>query len=266
MTIIDTHAHIYPDKIALRASQSIADFYEMPVVLDGTVGTLLQKGAEAGVTRHLVHSVAVTWERAASINDFIAAAVAQYPDKFVGFGAMHPDHPEMEKELDRIVSLGLKGVKLHPDFQKFMLDDPATLRLFEAMAERGLPLLVHTGDHRYPYSTPERMARALDHVPRLKAICAHLGGWSVWSDAWKMLAGRENVYVDTCSSLYALTPEEAVKIIHRYGADKVLFGTDYPMWDTAEELARFMALPLTEDEREKILHKNFERLMGEDKA
>ncbi|MBQ7305413.1 MAG: amidohydrolase family protein, partial [Clostridia bacterium] len=115
-------------------------------------------------------------------------------------------------------------------------------------------------------STPERMARALDHVPRLKAICAHLGGWSVWSDAWKMLAGRENVYVDTCSSLYALTPEEAVKIIHRYGADKVLFGTDYPMWDTAEELARFMALPLTEDEREKILHKNFERLMGEDKA
>ena len=266
MTIIDTHAHIYPDKIALRASQSIADFYEMPVVLDGTVGTLLQKGAEAGVTRHLVHSVAVTWERAASINDFIAAAVAQYPDKFVGFGAMHPDHPEMEKELDRILALGLKGVKLHPDFQKFMLDDPAALRLFEAMAERGLPLLVHTGDHRYPYSTPERMARALDHAPRLKAICAHLGGWSVWSDAWKMLAGRENVYVDTCSSLYALMPEEAVKIIHRYGADKVLFGTDYPMWDTAEELARFMALPLTEDEREMILHKNFERLMGEDKA
>ncbi|MBQ8312896.1 MAG: amidohydrolase [Oscillospiraceae bacterium] len=266
MTIIDTHAHIYPDKIALRASQSIADFYDMPVVLDGSVGMLLQKGAEAGISRHLVHSVAVSWERAASINDFIAASVEAHPGKLIGFGAMHPNHPEMEKELDRIMALGLKGVKLHPDFQKFMLDDPAALRLFEAMAERDLPLLVHTGDYRYPYSTPERMARALDHVPRLRAICAHLGGWSVWSDAWKLLAGRENVYVDSCSSLYAMSPEEAVKIIHRYGADKVFFGTDYPMWNLTEEVARFMALPLTEEEREMILHRNFERFIGEEEA
>ena len=80
MTIIDTHAHIYPDKIALRASQSIADFYDMPVVLDGSVGKLLEKGAEAGMSRHLVHSVAVSWERAASINDFIAASVEAYID------------------------------------------------------------------------------------------------------------------------------------------------------------------------------------------
>lgn len=266
MTIIDTHAHIYPDKIALRAAQSIGDFYDMPVVLDGTVSMLLAKGEEAGISRHLVHSVAVTWERAASINDFIAAEVAKHPDRLIGFGAMHPEHPEMEKELDRIMSMGLKGVKLHPDFQKFMLDDPAALRLFAAMAERDLPLLVHTGDHRYPFSTPERMARALDQVPRLRAICAHLGGWSVWDDAWKMLAGRGNVYVDSCSSLYAMSPEEAVKIIHRYGADKVFFGTDYPMWDTKEEVARFMALPLTEEERELIAHKNFERFIGEEKA
>lgn len=263
MSIIDTHAHIYPDKIALKAAASIGDFYHIDMCLDGTVNTLLQAGEAAGITRHLVHSVALTWERVHSINDFIASSVAAHPDRFIGFGAMHPDHPEMEKELDRIVALGFHGVKIHPDTQLFHLDDPAAIRMFEAMAERKLVLLAHTGDSRYPYSEPERMARALDRVPNLKAICAHFGGWSIWSEAWKILAGRGNVYVDTSSSLYALEPEEAVKIIHRYGASHCFFATDYPMWDPKEELERFMRLPLTEQEREMILHQNFERFLEE---
>ena len=263
MTIIDTHAHIYPDKIALKAVASIGDFYDIPMGLDGTVGTLLRVGEETGISRHLVHSVALTWERVHSINDFIARSVEEHPDRFIGFGAMHPDHPEMEQELDRILSFGFKGVKLHPDTQQFRLDDPAAIKLFEAMAERGLILLCHMGDYRYPYSEPERMARALDRVPSLKMIGAHFGGWSIWRDAWKILAGRENVYVDSSSSLYALEPEEAVQIIHRYGAEKVFFATDYPMWNPAEELELFNALPLTDEERDMILHRNFERFIGE---
>ena len=263
MTIIDTHAHIYPDKIALKAAKSIGEFYEIDMHLDGTVSSLLQAGEAAGISRWLVHSVAVTWERARSINDFIASEVEAHPDKFIGFGSIHPDHPEMEKELDYMLSRGLRGVKLHPDFQHFLLDDPQAICLFEAMAERNLPLLVHTGDTRYPYSEPERMARALDAVPGLTAICAHLGGWSRWDAAWQVLAGRKNVYVDCSSSLYALGAEEAANVIRRYGADRVFFGTDYPMWTPQEEIARFMALLLTDDEREMILHRNFERFIGE---
>ena len=262
--VIDTHAHIYPDKIAMKAVASIGDFYDIPMELDGTVGTLLKVGAEAGIDRHLVHSVALTWERVRSINDFIRASVEAHPDRFIGFGAMHPDHPEMEKELDRVVEMGLRGIKLHPDTQRFCLDDPAAVRLFRAMAERGLPLLCHMGDTRYPYSEPERLARALDQVPQLRVIGAHFGGWSIWRDAWRMLAGRENVWVDTCSSLYALEPQEAVEIIHHYGADRVFFATDYPMWNPVEEMARFDALPLTDEERDLILHRNFERFIGEE--
>jgi len=263
MTIIDTHAHIYPDKIALKAAKSIGEFYEIPMNQDGTVSSLLQAGDEAGISRFLVHSVAVTWERAHSINDFIAASVQAHPDRFIGFGSLHPEHPEVEKELDRMLTLGLSGVKLHPDFQHFLLDDPKAVRMFQAMAERKLPLLVHTGDTRYPYSDPERMARALDKVPSLKAICAHLGGWSVWDQAWKLLAGRGNVWVDCSSSLYAMDPQVAVKVIHRYGADRVFFGTDYPMWKPDEELKRFHRLSLTSEEEEMILHKNFERFAQE---
>ena len=263
MTIIDTHAHIYPDKIAMKASRTIGDFYELPMNMDGTVASLLKAGEEVGVSRWLVHSVAVTWERARAINDYIAAEVAAHPDQFIGFGSLHPEHPEMEKELDYLLSRGLRGVKLHPDFQHFLLDDPKAIRMFEAMAERGLPLLVHTGDVRYPYSEPERMARVLDAVPGLTAICAHLGGWSRWSDAWKILAGREQVYVDCSSSMYAITPEEATAVIRHYGVDRVFFGTDYPMWTPRQELDRLNALDLTEEEKEMILHRNFERFLGE---
>lgn len=261
MTIIDTHAHIYPDAIAGKAAQSIGEFYQIPMDLDGTVGTLLAEGEKAGFSKYLVHSVAVTWQRAASINDFLAKSVRSHPDRFIGFGTLHPDHPDVGAELDRIQALGLKGVKLHPDFQRFCLDDESAIRLFRAMAERRLPLLVHTGDKRYPYSQPERMARALDAAPGLKAICAHLGGWSVWDSAWKALAGRKNVWVDTSSSLYAIPPDTAARIIRRYGADRVFFGTDYPMWRPDGELDRFLALPLTSREREMILHENFEAFM-----
>lgn len=259
---IDAHAHIYPDKIALKAAASIGEFYHIPMALDGTLHTLLEKGGAAGIGRFLVHSVAVSWERARAINDFIARSVAEHPDKLIGFGTLHPAHPALEEELDRLLALGLRGVKLHPDFQRFCLDDPAAIRMFEAMAERGVPVLIHTGDSRYPYSQPDRMARVLDRVPGLRAICAHLGGWSVWSDAWKLLAGRPGVWVDCSSSLYAVSPEEAVRIIRRYGVDRVFFGTDYPMWKPDEELARFAALDLTEEEREMILHGNLERFLG----
>ena len=133
--------------------------------------------------------------------------------------------------------------------------------MFRAMAERGLPALVHTGDYRYAYSQPERMAHVLDQAPDLKVICAHLGGWSVWKEAWRVLAGRPNVWVDTSSSLYALEPEEAARIIRRYGTDRAFFGTDYPMWNPEEEVARFLRLPLTDGERERIFHLNFEAFL-----
>lgn len=258
MKIIDTHAHIYPDAIALKAAASIGEFYEIPICLDGTLGTLLSRGDQAGISRFLVHSVAVTWERVQSINNYLMGAVAQHPDRLLGFGTLHPDHPNPRAELERIRAGGLRGVKLHPDFQKFQLDSPKALALFRHMDELSMPLLSHVGDTRFSFSEPQRLARVMDAVPGLKVIGAHLGGWSMWEEGWKALAGRENLWVDASSSLYALSPQEAVDIIRRYGADRVFFGSDYPMWDPAAEVERLKALPLTGEELENILHRNFE--------
>lgn len=261
MTIIDVHAHIYPDAIAQRAADSIGVFYALNIHEGGTVHELLVHGRAAGISRFVVHSAAVTPNRVRSVNDFIIGAAHAQADSFIGFGTMHPDYEDVEAELDRIKAAGLRGVKVHPDFQHFCLDDEKAVRMFRAMAARDLPVIVHTGDQRYPYSEPARMARVLDQVPELKAICAHLGGWSVWNEAWRVLAGRPGVWVDTSSSLYALTPEEAVQVIRHYGADRVFFGTDYPMWNPGEELQKFLALPLTKEEQEQILHLNFEAFL-----
>lgn len=261
MSIIDTHAHIYPDAIAGKAAASIGEFYQIPMCLDGTVGTLLSRGDEAGISRFLVHSVAVTWERVSNINNYLMGVVSQHPHRLIGFGTLHPEHPDCRGELERILAGGLKGVKLHPDFQRFELDSPKALALFRHMAELQIPLLSHVGDTRYSFSDPWRLARVMDAVPALKVIAAHFGGWSMWKTGWQYLAGRPNLWVDCSSSLYALRPQEAANLIHRYGVKQVFFGSDYPMWDPVQELEQLKALPLTQDEQESILHRNFEAFL-----
>lgn len=261
LTFWDSHAHIYPDGIAAKAAKSIAEFYDIPILGDGRLSTLLSRGREAGITRHLVHSVGVTPDRVPSVNDYLMRTVAQYPDALIGFGTLHPDVPDVRAELKRIRAGGLRGIKVHPDIQRFLLDSDASVAMFRAVADMGLPVLSHMGDTRYPYSQPARMAAVLKAVPGLKVICAHLGGWSVWDEGWKLLADQPGVWVDTSSSLYALAPETAVGIIRRYGADRVFFGTDYPMWDPMEERARFDALPLDGTERERIARLNLEAFL-----
>lgn len=252
--IIDMHVHIFPDAIAERASEGIANFYELKVRYDGKLSTMFELGQRAGIEKYLVHSVATTPRQVRSINDYLAGAVNAHPDQLVGFMTVHPDLKHMEEEIDRALKMGLRGVKIHPDIQQVSLNDPRFYRLFEIIQGR-IPLLTHMGDPRYDYSHPRRMARVLDDFPRLTAICAHFGGWMCWDDAEKELAGRD-VYVDTCSSFKWLTPERATEIVRAFSADRVLFGTDYPMWDPATEVERLNRLRLTDAEKEKIFSRN----------
>ena len=185
MTIFDVHCHVYPDAIARRAADSIGEFYDIPMHMSGTLNELVQRGTAAGISRFVINSAAITASRVRSINDYLISAAASDPKRLVGFGTMHPDFEGVADELDRIRAAGLVGVKLHPDFQHFCLDDEKAVAMFRHLADRNMPALIHTGDRRYPYSEPARMARVLDQVPGLKVICANLGGWSVWEDAWR---------------------------------------------------------------------------------
>ena len=180
MVKIDSHVHIYPDKIAAKAAKGIGKFYDITIHHDGSITQMIAEEDKAGVSRMVAHSVATTPTQVAHINEFIMSARAEYPDRIIPFAALHPDTPDMENVLKGIVAAGFKGVKLHPDFQEFQLDEPRALRMFSLIADAKLPALIHTGDYRYDYSNPPRMAHLLDEVSNLVAIGAHLGGWSVY--------------------------------------------------------------------------------------
>ena len=257
--IIDAHCHIYPDKIAQKASESTGSFYDIPMCLDGKISTLLEHGGNAEIDHFIVQSVATTPKQVSSINNFIATSVAHSNGKFTGLGTLHPDSEDIKADVDEIVSLGLKGVKLHPDIQKFKIDDYRMLKIYE-FCEGKLPILIHTGDYRYDYSNPNRMMPILDIYKKLTVIGAHFGGWSIWEDATQKLCKYKNFYVDCSSSLYALTPEKAKELIMAYGTKRVLFGTDYPMWEPEDEIERFMKIDLSEQEREDIFYNNAAKL------
>lgn len=257
--IIDAHCHIYPDKIAEKASASTGNFYELPSALDGKISTLLEQGDKAGVEHYIVQSVATTPKQVSSINHFIAQAVADSNGRFTGLGTLHPDSDDMARDVEEIISLGLKGVKLHPDIQKVRIDDERMLGIYDLCRGR-LPILIHTGDYRYDFSNPNRMLPVLEKYPDLTVIGAHFGGWSIWEEATQKLCKYRNFYVDCSSSLYAISPEKAKELIMAYGVERVLFGTDYPLWEIQDEIDRFMKIDLTDEQREDIFFNNAVRL------
>lgn len=264
MKIFDAHVHIFPDKIAAKAAVNIGRFYDIPMHFDGSVAALMALIDKAGVSGCLVHSVATSPAQTESINNFISDSVKANPTRFVGFCSVHPDMEKklLEAEIDRAISLGLKGIKLHPDFQKFAIDDRKAYNIYEIADDRRLPILFHTGDYRYEWSSPKRLASVLKDFPALTVIGAHFGGWSEWDEGEKYLAERENVYVDTSSSLYSITPEKAKEYINAFGVDRVMFGTDYPMWDVNDELKLIERVDISDSDREKIMYKNACRLFG----
>ena len=219
---------------------------------DGTVRGLKEMGRKAGIDHFIVHSVATKPEQVKSINAFISEAVQSSGGMFTGLGAMHPLSQTLEEDFAHLLELGLKGVKIHPDFQKFHVDDEKAFRIYELCEKNNVPVLVHTGDYRYDYSNPERVVNVLKTFPHLKFIGAHLGGWSVWERAKALLWGYPNLYVDTSSSAYWLNAHQMIEMIRAYGAEHVMFGSDYPMWHADTELAILRRLGLTQEEYDQI--------------
>ena len=260
--IVDCHCHVYPEKIALKASRAIGSFYDAPMRYDGRVETVIKASAGAGISKCIRFSVATKPSQTESINRFIASTVEKSPELFVGLGTLHPDSESLEEDIAGIIALGLRGVKLHPDIQGFKADDYRCLRIYELCEKNRLPVLIHCGDNRFDMDNPNRIRPILDIYTNLTVIGAHLGGYTVWEEAVKAFKDCPNFYTDCSSSLSFMEPDRARDIIREYGANKVLFGTDFPMWDASEELSRLYSLGLDGGELELILYKNASRLFG----
>ena len=258
MKIIDTHAHIFPPKIVNIATDAIGTFYDYPMRYTGSTEQLLESGRRAGVSRYVVFSTATTPAQVVKINNFILAECAAHPE-FIGLGTMHPEFEDYKAELDRVYAAGMRGIKLHPDFQKFYIDCEPLMKIFEYLQEKRMFLITHSGDPRHHYSDPWRVARVAKLFPRLDIIAAHFGGWGEWDVGREALAGLPNIYVDT-SSTYGCAGLEPVKEgFQAFDSTHIFFGDDFPMWDHADEIAMLRSLGLDEETLAGVLGGNFER-------
>ena len=261
MMIADVHAHIFPDMLAEKATHSIAAFYGAhDIDRPASLSRLLQEHRAANIACGVVCNSATSPAQVHHINDFLAEAIRKAP-QYIGFGSVYPGMPGVEEELDRMLELGLRGVKIHPDFQKLAIDDPAGVDTYRAIAKRGLPVLFHMGDARSDLSSPERLLNLLRQVPDLRPIAAHFGGWQTWQHAYEHPLPDPVVY-DTSSTTPLVDREFILRMLDRYGEDRMLFGTDFPMWKPAQMVAQFHALGLGRDTEEKIFYGNFARYFG----
>jgi len=259
MDIIDFHVHIYPEKIAERAVKSVGDFYNLEMSETGTSQKIISDNKKIGVTASVVHSVAVTASRVTAINDYILSECEAHKE-FYGFGTMHAGFDNKIEETQRFLNMGLRGVKIHPDTQLFNMDDERMFELYDYLQQTKTPILIHTGDYRYDYSHPCRLKNILKQFPDLIAIGAHFGGWSVFDLALEYLKD-EKCYLDTSSSFPMIGLKRAKELIRIYGADRIVYGTDFPMWDPEKSLNDFMELNLTEDENKLILCGNAKKIL-----
>lgn len=259
MKIIDFHCHVYPDAIAPKAADSIRIFYGLGQEgIDGRVSTLLDRGTKAGIDTFVILPVAMRPERTRHINDFIIEQVAQQP-RFYGYGTLHAGMENICEEVEYIMANGLRGIKMHPDSQVFAIDDPRLFPAYDRIQGK-LPVILHMGDQRYDYSHPQRLRNVLEQFPKLQVIAAHFGGYSMYETAAQILSDKE-CFFDVSSSLMFMEEGVAEKYINHYGAERFVYGDDYPMWDPVEELERFQKLKLTDRQFEQIAHETAEYLL-----
>lgn len=261
MHLIDIHTHVYPDSIARKAAASIREFYELDTTeMDGTVQTLLEKGDQVGIDRFVILPVAVRPDRTRHVNDFILEQVAIQP-RFIGFGTIHAAMDNIVDEAKYIMAQGLKGIKMHPDTQAFCIDDPRLFGIYEEIQGK-IPVILHMGDVRYDFSHPVKLRRVMELFPNLEVIAAHFGGYGMYETAYELLHNQKNCIFDVSSSMMFMEEGMAEKYINMYGAERMAFGTDYPLWDPVKETKRFLELKLTDEQFEQIGHKTIEAFLN----
>ncbi|MGI6706318.1 MAG: amidohydrolase family protein [Clostridia bacterium] len=260
--IIDIHVHCFPDMLASKAIATLAEKGEIESYTDGTVTALKNSMDRAGVHVSVLQPIATKPQQTVGINRW---AVSVQNERIFTFGTIHPEHPRWEEEIKWLKKQGIKGVKFHPDYQQFYVDDKRVYPLYEKLFAEGMILLFHAGlDIGFPppyHCTPERLAKVLDTFPGGVMIAAHMGGYRYTEDVKRYLAGRE-IYLDTSFSFKDMGAALMSELIKQHGVEKILFGSDSPWGKQTVEVSHIRSLGLGDEHVKAILGKNAARLLG----
>lgn len=261
--LIDFHTHCFNDKLAEKAIAKLSKAANIPPYTNGTVADTRAKMREWGVDIAVVHNITVTVPSQTHVNDF-AIELLQYDD-IIPFGSVHPMSDTALDELDRLHDAGILGIKLHPEYQGFDINDRVAYPIYEKIAKLGMVMLFHGGwDAAYPDSeraVASKCAEFLNDFEGAKIVLAHLGGMMQWENILNTIAGRD-VYMDISMLPGYCDPALAKQIIDIHSHDKLLFGSDCP-WCPVPRIHEFASqLGLSDEDMEKIHWKNAVNILG----
>ena len=261
--LIDFHTHAFPEKIASRAIASLS--YEgggLEPQTNGTLASLKEQMRLDGVDISVVHSIATNPRQQHNVNSY-AIEMDRDPD-IVAFGSVHPDAPDALEELERIKAAGLKGVKLHPEYQRFYADDEKMKPIYQAISRLGLIALFHAG-HDYGFAPPyhcmpQHLLGAMKWLDT-PVVAAHWGGVGCGSEVLETLCGRDGLWFDLSFGYSAMPKPIAQQIVEKHSPDRLLFGSDMPWHRPDWELRLLNSLDISESDREKICFRNAQNLL-----
>lgn len=260
--LIDSHIHIFPDRLAPRVIPQLAQVSGFVPQTDGTLSDTLRQMDRWGVDKGIFLSIATKPSQQKTINDFCRSIAGE---RVIPFGSVHPDAEDWQAELERIAEMGLRGIKLHPDYQNFDMGEERVLPIFRKPRDLGLCVVVHAGfdplSPQHIHCLPRDARKVLDAVPGIKLILAHMGGMKCWDGVEEYLVGQP-VWLDTAAISSAIGKEQLARMIKNHGADRILFASDCPWSDPRQEKALIEGLGLEKSEENAIFFGNIQALLG----
>lgn len=276
--IVDFHTHLFSPQVKknrdeyIEADPCFALLYSDPKAKLVTAEELIASMDEAGVDVSVILNIGWTrHEMCVESNDYILEVVARYPKRLVGFCAVKLESPQAAREIERCAKSGIKGVgELRPDVQ---LLDPGNKQImepvFKVMREHNLILLTHASEpvgHHYPGKgtiTPDILYSFITSFPDLPLVCAHWGGgFPFYALMPEVKEAMDNVFFDTAASPFLYSHKIYSQVIQLVGADKILFGSDYPLLGQSRIIEEIKSLELEEEVKAKILGGNAQRLLN----
>ena len=267
--IIDFHTHNFPDALAERAMASLiktnSSLLKMEGHTDGTARGARELLSKAGISRAVVCNIATNARQESNVNSYAISLISQ-GDFFSPLGSVHPDSENKERELDRVYAVGIRGIKLHPDYVRIPLADSRYDEIFSLLEERDMFAVVHTGfdpvSPDFVHATPDMLLEVIKKHTRLKLVAAHMGGLLKAEEVLQKLVGT-SIYIDTSLSSLRIDEHDAiVKILKEHDEDRILFGTDTPWSDPKKEIELVATADISERRREKIFSNNAIKLLG----
>lgn len=260
--IIDFHTHAFPDDLSERVMKFLEDEGGIKAKLDGRIRSLLSSMDKSGIEKSVICNIAT---KASQFDSILKWCKEIRSERIIPFPSFHPYDPDFRERLHVIKEEGFKGVKFHPYYQNFTIDEERLFGVYEKITEENLILVMHTGfDFAFPetrIADPEKIVTIAKNFPSLKLVTTHLGAWNLWAEVEQMLQGKQ-IYMEISFSLECTEADVVRNIILNHPAECILFGTDSPWTDQREAVSLLRGLELGEEKERLIFRDNALKLLN----